>query len=191
VFLGINVVSVTVNATLLSRTNLETIAERGRGITHMKGWDRAIAGVWSAAQYIAIPLVSGLDVRFGWTPELSSVDHVAGGVILASGLELMSWAMIVNAYFSTAARVQTERGQTVCRTGPYRVVRHPGYAGAIQQSLGTPFLLGSAWALIAAVVAVVAIVARTILEDRMLQAELPGYAAYAREVRYHLIPGIW
>ena len=99
--------------------------------------------------------------------------------------------MIANAYFSTAVRIQTDRGHTVCRTGPYRYVRHPGYLGFILQSIAVPILLGSLWALVPGIVAAALMVVRTALEDRTLQAELLGYQQYSREVRYRLIPGIW
>jgi protein-S-isoprenylcysteine O-methyltransferase Ste14 len=99
--------------------------------------------------------------------------------------------MIANTYFSTAVRIQSDRGQTVCRTGPYRFVRHPGYVGFILQSFGTPILLGSTWALIPGVAAAAILVIRTSLEDRMLQAELTGYREYVQEVRYRLVPRIW
>jgi protein-S-isoprenylcysteine O-methyltransferase Ste14 len=99
--------------------------------------------------------------------------------------------MIANAFFSTAVRIQSERGHTVCRSGPYRFVRHPGYVGFILQSLGTPVLLGSWWALIPGVTAVVFMIIRTSWEDRTLQAELPGYRDFVQEVRYRLVPAIW
>ena len=99
--------------------------------------------------------------------------------------------MVVNAYFSTVARAQPERGQTVCREGPYRIVRHPGYAGAILQSIGSPLLLGSAWALLPALVAAALMAARTAFEDRMLRSVLTGYDDYTREVPRRLVPGVW
>jgi protein-S-isoprenylcysteine O-methyltransferase Ste14 len=111
--------------------------------------------------------------------------------VFAAGLALFGRAMIVNAYFSRSARIQRDRGQTVCRDGPYRVVRHPGYAGTILQSIGAPLLLGSAWALLPAVAAVAFITARTWFEDRMLRAELPGYAEYALQVNKRLVPLVW
>ena len=135
--------------------------------------------------------MAGLDVRFGWTRELSVAWHSAGAVVLAVGLGLSAWAMIANAYFSTAVRIQSDRGHTVCRTGPYRFVRHPGYVGFILQSLGTPFLLGSLWTLVPGITATVLMIIRTSLEDRTLQAELPGYRDFVQEVRYRLVPGIW
>jgi protein-S-isoprenylcysteine O-methyltransferase Ste14 len=190
VFLCISVASVLINSLFLMRTNPEIVAERGRP-KEVKDWDKTVSGLWGLVQYLLIPLVAGLDVRFGWTGGVSLAWHLAGALVFAAGLGLFSWAMITNAYFSTAARIQSDRGQTVCRTGPYRFVRHPGYVGAIHQSLGTPLLLGSLWALIPAITAAVLMIIRTSLEDSMLQAELPGYTDFARDVRYRLVPGIW
>jgi protein-S-isoprenylcysteine O-methyltransferase Ste14 len=90
--------------------------------------------------------------------------------------------MISNVYFSTAVRIQSDRGHAVCRSGPYRFVRHPGYVGFVLQSLGTPILLGSFWALIPGFAAAALMITRTALEDRMLQAELPGYRGFVQEV---------
>jgi protein-S-isoprenylcysteine O-methyltransferase Ste14 len=179
-----------INSTFLLRTGPEIIAERGRP-REFKDWDKIIGAIWGLAQYIVLPLVAGLEVRFGWTREPGVARHIVGGVVYAAGLGIFSWAMLTNAYFSTAARIQADRGQTVCRTGPYRFVRHPGYVGAILQSPGISILLGSLWGLIPAAVAAVCIIARTVLEDHMLHAELAGYQEYARDVRYRLVPGIW
>jgi protein-S-isoprenylcysteine O-methyltransferase Ste14 len=190
VYLGICLVSVLINAPIMLRTSPETVAERGE-LRMTETWDKVVSGLSGLAMYIALPLVAGLDVRFGWTRGLAIAWHVAGAVALAAGLELASWAMITNAYFSTAVRIQSDRGHAVCNTGPYRFVRHPGYVGFILECIGAPFLLGSLWALIPAVTAAVLIVVRTSLEDRTLQAGLPGYQDYVQHVRYRLIPGIW
>jgi protein-S-isoprenylcysteine O-methyltransferase Ste14 len=80
---------------------------------------------------------------------------------------------------------------TVCDSGPYRFVRHPGYAGNIIALFGIVLALGSLWALIPATVASIIAMIRTVLEDRTLQAELPGYRDYAQRVRYRLIPWIY
>jgi protein-S-isoprenylcysteine O-methyltransferase Ste14 len=190
VYLGISLAIFLINGALMLRISPETIAERGRP-REMRGWDKVVSGIGGLAMYLALPLVAGLDTRFGWTPALSVVWHVAGAVVLTAGYGLTAWAMRSNAYFSTVVRIQSERGHTVCRGGPYRFVRHPGYVGMTLQSLGIPFLLGSLWALLPALAAVIAMVIRTRLEDRMLQAELPGYQEYTRDIRYRLVPGIW
>ena len=190
VFLLICIVSVSINAIIMLRTSPQTIAERGAA-RETKGWDKIVGGLWSVSVFLAVPLVAGLDARSGWTQGLSAACNIASAVALASGLGFAGWAMISNAFFSTAVRIQRDRGQTVCRSGPYRYVRHPGYAGFILQSLATPFLLGSVWALIPGLVAAALMVARTSFEDRMLQNELDGYLEFALEVRYRLIPGCW
>jgi len=190
VYLGICLVSVSINATITLRTSPETIAERGE-LKMTKTWDKVVSGLCALAMYVALPLVAGLDMRFGWARDLSVAWHAAGAVVLAVGLELTSWAMIANAYFSTAVRIQSDRGHTVCSTGPYRFVRHPGYVGFILQALGVPILLGSLWALVPGIAAAALVSIRTSLEDRTLQAELPGYQDYVQQVRYRLVPGIW
>ena len=190
VFMGIYLVGVCIMGAFLMRTSPETIAERGKA-RGMRDWDKLVGGLWSLAQFIAIPLVAGLDMRFGWLPEVSVAWHVVGAVLFALGLGIFGWAMITNAYFSTVARIQDDRGQTVCRSGPYQWVRHPGYVGVILQCVATPLLLGSWWALLPGLAAAALMVVRTSLEDRMLLAELPGYPAYEAEVRFRLLPGVW
>jgi protein-S-isoprenylcysteine O-methyltransferase Ste14 len=190
IFIGINLAVVLVNGTILMRTNPEIVAERGRP-KEVKDWDKAVSGLWALAQYLAIPLVAGLDARFGWTRGFGIAWNIGGAILFTAGMALFGWAMITNAYFSTAARIQSDRGQTVCRSGPYRFVRHPGYSGTVLQSMGTSFLLGSIWSLIPTAAAIACMVARTVLEDRMLQNELPGYRDFARDVPHRLVPGVW
>lgn len=117
VYLAICLVSASINGTIMLRTSPATIAERGRP-KEMKDWDKIVAGLWSLVLFLFVPLVAGLDVRFGWTGQLRIAWNIAGAAVLAIGLGLAGWAMITNAYFSTAARIQSDRGQTVCRRGP-------------------------------------------------------------------------
>jgi len=99
--------------------------------------------------------------------------------------------MLANRFFSGVVRIQNERGHSVVSDGPYRWVRHPGYAGGFIGDLALPLLLGSAWAFIPAALTAGAVVLRTALEDRTLQAELPGYREYAQRTRFRLLPGVW
>jgi protein-S-isoprenylcysteine O-methyltransferase Ste14 len=192
VYLGISLASVLIIGPRLLRTSPEMVAERGRHLFRdMQTWDKFVSSLWAVAFYLALPLVAGLDERFGWTAAFSAWWNIAGGIGLALGLALVGWAMLSNAYFSTVVRIQSERGQTVCRSGPYRYVRHPGYVGMVLESLAVPLLLGSGWAFIPGIAAAVLMVTRTWFEDRFLHANLPGYVEYARGVRHRLMPGIW
>lgn len=190
VYLGISVASLVINGTIMLRTSPETIAERGR-LGKSERWDKLVSGAWALALFLVVPLSAGLDARFGWTRRLGPEWNVGGALLLSLGLGLAAWAMIANAYFSTAVRIQSERGHRVCRSGPYRVVRHPGYLGFVLQSLGTPLTLGSLGSLIPGIAAAVLMTVRTVLEDRFLQFRLPGYSEYAKEVRYRLVPRVW
>ena len=87
--------------------------------------------------------------------------------------------------------IQDDRGHQTITHGPYRFVRHPMYAGLLFTFLGIPLLLGSWWALAPSALNVILFVVRTALEDKTLQAELPGYLEYTHQVRYRLVPGIW
>jgi protein-S-isoprenylcysteine O-methyltransferase Ste14 len=187
VYLGINLVNVLIVGPIMIRTNPVTVAEHEE-LEKTEKWD--VGSVfYLLAMYIALPLVAGLDVRFGWARDLSIAWHVAGASVLAVGLGLASWVMITNPYIWSEVPIQ--HGQTVCSAGPYRFVRHPAYAGLILQALGVPILLDSLWALVPGVTAAVCIIVATSLEDRILQAELPGYQDYAQKVRFRLVPGIW
>ena len=100
-------------------------------------------------------------------------------------------AMLTNTYFARVVRIQEDRGQTVIRQGPYQIVRHPGYAGFIPAFFGMGLALGSWLAFGMMVVSALLLILRTALEDHTLHQELEGYAEYAKEVRYRLLPGIW
>lgn len=190
VFIGLYLLGMVVNASLLLHYSPETIAERAEA-RGMKTWDKIVGGLFGIMYFIVMLLVAGLDVRFGWTGQFPLALHIAGTVAFALGFALLIWSMVSNAYFSTVVRVEEDRGQAVCDTGPYRFVRHPGYIGAIVHSLVVPLILGSWWALIPGALAALLMIARTALEDKTLQEELDGYQDYAEQVRYRLLPGIW
>jgi protein-S-isoprenylcysteine O-methyltransferase Ste14 len=171
------------------RHNPAVINERGRKSDKTKGWDK-VFGLVYAPQLFLLPLVAGLDYRNGWTA-VPLIWQIAGLIVLIPAMVLPYWAMAVNTFLVTTVRLQEERGHYVITNGPYRYVRHPMYVGAILSMICTPLALGSWWALLPGGVAALAMMVRTALEDRTLQAELPGYAAYARQTRYRLLPGIW
>jgi protein-S-isoprenylcysteine O-methyltransferase Ste14 len=149
-----------------------------------------------ASRRIAIPLMlthyllAGLDARFGWSAVPSAVQ-AAGFLASGGALVLVGWTLYSNPYASTAVRIQTERGHTVVSTGPYALVRHPMYFAVLLYGLGSGPALGSWWSMIALLPVLVVFVRRTLVEDRMLHDELPGYDEYARRVRFRVIPGVF
>jgi protein-S-isoprenylcysteine O-methyltransferase Ste14 len=177
---------------LLIPINPELLAEREKGFRDegVKRWDKWIAGL-AGGMLLPLWVVAGLDVRFHWTGRMPIAFHVGGLLANILGYALFLWAMVSNAFFAEGVRIQQERGHRVATDGPYRYVRHPGYAGAIMAAVATPFLLGSLWGLIPAIMAAALYVVRTGLEDKTLMEELPGYKEYARQTCYRLLPSVW
>jgi protein-S-isoprenylcysteine O-methyltransferase Ste14 len=179
-----------VTLTLLARLAPETLRRRGVPGTGVKRFDRVFAALWLLLA-LAAPIVAGLDaVRFRWST-LSWASSVAGLLLLVAASALGDWAMVENEYFKQFVRIQVDRGHRVVTSGPYRVVRHPGYLAAILGAAATPLVLGSAWMFVPAGGIVALFVARTALEDRTLRRELAGYAEYAGRTRYRLLPWLW
>ena len=131
-----------------------------------------------------------LDSRFSWSPSVAMPLRILGGIGVAWGLVFSGWAMSSNTHYS-ATLSQSQRGHKLASSGPYRFVRHPGYAGFIISWLGAPLLLGSLWALVPSFIGSWLTVMRTATEDRILHQELPGYGEYAQLVRFRLLPGVW
>ena len=137
-------------------------------------------------------IVAGLDVgRSHWSRPMPAGLQAVALIGYIAGMTLSVYAMLNNRFFSPVARIQHERGHTLVTSGPYRFVRHPGYVGAILASACGGVALGSWWSLVPLVPFVFLFLRRTALEDRMLRADLDGYAGYAERVRYRLLPGLW
>jgi protein-S-isoprenylcysteine O-methyltransferase Ste14 len=169
----------------------ELLAERSKFQRGTKRWDIPIVLLAAGATPVASWVVAGLDFRYGWSPAFQPWVYLLAGFALIQGWLLVLWAMKSNRFFSATVRIQHERKHQVIAGGPYRYIRHPGYAGIIVFQIATPFLLGSLWALIPSGLSVVLFMLRTALEDKTLRDELSGYAEYAATVRRRLIPGVW
>jgi protein-S-isoprenylcysteine O-methyltransferase Ste14 len=138
-------------------------------------------------------IIAGLDRgRLHWTDTVPAWLQALGLVALAGGYALVFWAMLVNRFFSSVVRIQSDRGHYVVDRGPYALVRHPGYSAGILIVLASGIALGS-WLASAFLVAAVLpfLLFRVIKEDHVLQNQLNGYADYARRVRWRLVPGLW
>jgi protein-S-isoprenylcysteine O-methyltransferase Ste14 len=157
----------------------------------VKLWDKVLAPLMAVSVSFPLVIVAGLDHRFGWSPVFPIWLTILGFILIVCGYALAAWAFVENRFFSSVVRIQTDRGHMVCDTGPYRIVRHPGYAGSVLPLPGMVLALGSVWTLIPAMVALIITLIRTALEDRTLQEELSTYRDYTQRVRYRLIPWIY
>jgi protein-S-isoprenylcysteine O-methyltransferase Ste14 len=184
-------ISLLFNIVIFLKFNPEIIRVRSETKwEEMKRWDKLFTVLYIIFVFI-IFIVCGLDVgRF----QLSStgMEFLVGGVIIfVVGWGVVVWAMVENKFFETTARIQKEREQRVVSTGPYAIVRHPGYTGMILYYGCAPFIIGSLYGLIPALLLAIVFIFRTYFEDRMLYKELSGYKEYAKKVRYRLVPFIW
>jgi len=193
VFVALFLGSIASSRIIAWRRRPDLLVERAR-FTQAEGMvpgDRLPAVFVGLVGPMLMVITAGLDHRFGWPPALEAWLRVAGGLAVALGYGLAVWAMSVNPFFSAIARIQTDRGHTVIAAGPYRVVRHPAYAGGLLSALTLPLMLDATWALLPGLAMAAALILRTHLEDTALQAGLPGYREYARSNRSRLIPGVW
>lgn len=173
--------------------NPDLIAERAESMkkANIEPWDKRLVPILGILLPTLTVIVSGLDRRFRWSDDFPLWIQVGVYVPMLLGGLFALWAAMENAYFSAVVRIQADRGQTVVTTGPYRYIRHPGYAGGLLFHLSIPFALGSLWALLPIVATVVLTVLRTSLEDKTLHHKLKGYPEYACRTRWRLFPGIW
>jgi protein-S-isoprenylcysteine O-methyltransferase Ste14 len=169
----------------------ELLVERSAVQEGTKQWDHLLSFLSALVLPLVLYLVAGLDHRYGWTLPLSPALRTVALALMVLGMALTGWAMAANRFFSGTVRIQAERGHRVVTGGPYQYVRHPGYVGGILHHPAAPLVLGSLWALIPGALGAAALMARTALEDRTLREELSGYAGYARQTRYRLLPGVW
>jgi protein-S-isoprenylcysteine O-methyltransferase Ste14 len=169
----------------------DLIAERSKMQPNTKSWDRLLAPLVAMAGPLAWVVTAALDARFAWSALISAWLWIPALLLGLVASVFTLWAMLTNRFFAATVRIQDDRGHKVVNSGPYRIVRHPGYLGSLVFDLVAPLILGSWWAYIPVAVTVALIILRTALEDRTLLSELPGYAQFARETRFRLLPGIW
>ncbi len=190
IFLAVSFASFLIAIPILARVNPEIFPARRRIQQGTRQWDRILLGVLFPIMG-AIPLVAALDsVRFHWSA-LPTWGVALGYVLYLAGFGLATYAEAVNKFFEPGVRLQLDREHHVIDTGPYRVVRHPGYIAASGLLIGMALALGSLWALAPAIFVCLRLIGRTIADDRMLRRELSGYDAYAQRVRFKWLPGLW
>ena len=199
-----------ISAGIAFRNNSELFKERTKPGPGTKKYDKVMWALFTPAMFV-IMIIAPLDAgRFGWTSDLLTPKlllpiynffglmtdlpwyvYIIGYICFIYAQLLKYWCMWSNKWFSSTVRIQIDRDHQVVDSGPYRYVRHPGYVSGFLVSFGQAIVLGSLWALIPAIMVMIVLIVRTSLEDKTLQKELPGYAEYAKKVRFRLFPGIW
>jgi protein-S-isoprenylcysteine O-methyltransferase Ste14 len=191
VFLATVAISGIVGGLWLARTDPALLAERMRPImqANQPAADKAfmlVFGCTSLLWFIAM----GLDRRVHASLMPLALQALGLAMLLAS-TGFILWVMRENSFAAPVVKVQAERGHHVISTGPYAVVRHPMYSGAVLFCVGAALLLGSWWGVLISPLFAVLFAVRTGIEERTLAADLPDYADYAARVRYRLLPGVW
>jgi protein-S-isoprenylcysteine O-methyltransferase Ste14 len=190
IFLATNIITALLNFWTI-RNDSELMTERSKVGEGAKSWDKTILGL-SALVYILNVVVAGLDSgRFQWSPNFHWSVYALGVVLTIVGQVVFLIARKENKFFSSIVRIQTDRGHTVCDTGIYKIVRHPGYLGMTISLASIPLITGSIWSTIPTAIAIILLFIRTYLEDEALKKELPGYTEYAQKIRERIIPNIW
>jgi protein-S-isoprenylcysteine O-methyltransferase Ste14 len=189
VFLAVFALSTRVCDIYLQRTNPVALQRRTHGgpTAESRAAQKIImASVWLSLT--AMYVVSGLDHRFGWSAVPMAICLV-GDVLVAAGLGVGLLVVVQNNYAAKTVRV--EAGQKLVSTGLYGLVRHPMYTGHLITMVGIPLALGSYWALVFVVPAVIVFALRIRDEEKLLRQELDGYHEYTQKVRYRLVPCMW
>jgi protein-S-isoprenylcysteine O-methyltransferase Ste14 len=189
-FLLTFIVYVSVLVWRLSKVDPDLVRERNRPADVAETWDRVVMGIYSVVLMVLL-IVTALDGgRYLWSAIPLGVQMIGWVLLVVAGI-LVWHVMMTNAYLSSWARIQADRGQVVVQEGLYRRIRHPMYLGIMLSFLGIPLLLNSWWGMIPSVVIVGLFVYRTYREDQMLIDSLAGYIEYTQKVKYRLLPGIW
>ena len=189
-YIGAYMVGSSIGSIVLVKNVPELLNQRGKMQKGTKKWDKIVIISYFLLAILVTPLIAGLDHRFQMS--LLPFDFVYPGL----GLYLISvvfsiWPMLHNPFFEGTVRIQKDRGHQVIASGPYAIVRHPGYLGMLGGSLPIPFVFGSIFSFIPAAMMVALVFFRTYLEDKTLHAELEGYNVYSQKVKHRLIPLIW
>ena len=159
---------------------------------NVQEWDKKLMPFVAIYGPLLIWIATGLDKRFSTAPTLPWPVEITALVLILLGYIFSTWAMLENQFFAAIVRIQNDREHKVIDSGPYAIVRHPGYAGSFIAALFIPLALSTYWVFIPVIFANTFVIIRTAKEDQFLQQNLEGYAEYAKsKTRFRLIPGIW
>lgn len=188
----VTTVGFAVSRWLASRKHADLLKERSHYLDQPDAvsWDKLLSPLVGLGGAL-IPITAGVEALLDGSTLFSIVVKIIALILIIAGYAIGSYALIANRFFSGMVRIQTERGHQLVTGGPYRWVRHPGYAGALLTYFATPLFLDSPWTFVPVLLLALVLIIRTSKEDKFLQEKLDGYREYAGRVRYRLVPGLW
>ncbi|MCE5308503.1 MAG: isoprenylcysteine carboxylmethyltransferase family protein [Acidobacteriales bacterium] len=179
-----------INLPVVYKLNPDVIKLRMQPVRPTKRFDKLFFAA-GLVVYLCGVTVAGLDSgRYGWSRMSWEWTALGIGMYIA-GMVPVTWSLAVNKFLATTVSIQSERGHSVVKTGPYRIVRHPMYSGLMLVYLSFPLILGSWWAFIFMGLIPPLLVFRTVKEDATLRSELAGYEEFTHQTPYRLIAGVW
>jgi len=175
---------------LMLASHQDTLSERGKKQENTKNWDKVLLPLLVFLAYFGIYVIAGLGNRFHWN-RLPMEYFYAGLILYLLSCVFIVWPVLENRHFEETSRIQDNREQAVITSGPYRIIRHPGYAGLLIWAIASSLMFGTLFVGVVGFVIIVIICIRTYMEDKMLKSELAGYLEYSQKVKYRLIPFVW
>ena len=191
IFFALGIVVSILNFFYYVKINPKLANIRGEKQKGTKSWDLKILGAYFLLNIFVIPMIVGLDVgRFKFS-NLGISFFILGLGMYIIGNSIAFWAVFNNNHFEGTARIQKDRDHKVATSGPYRIIRHPGYLSMILMGMAMPFMIGSLFGSLLSIITTILVIIRTFLEDKMLQNELDGYKEYSKKTKYRILPFIW
>ena len=191
IYIGTLTVGWLIIGILLFKKSPKLLNDRGEMQKGTKQFDKYILLTYFLFAIVITPIVAGIDKRFNFCATMPFFYLYVGIALYVFSAIFTTWPMLHNPFFEVTVRIQKEKNHTVINSGPYKIVRHPGYLGMLVASLPLPFAFGSVLAFVPVVIMIILVFIRIDYEDTTLQRELNGYAEYCKEVKYKLIPFIW
>lgn len=191
IYMGIYAIGGLIIGMILLKKSPKLLNDRGKMQEGNKQLDKIIILAYFLFAIVITPLVAGIDKRFNVTEEQPFFYLYIGIILYLFSAIFSIWPMLHNPFFEGMVRIQKNKNHRVINTGPYKIVRHPGYIGMLLGSISLPLALGSVLAFIPVLIMALLIFIRTYYEDTTLKRELTGYSEYCKNVKYRLIPYIW
>lgn len=191
-YAGVQLGGFAISRAIVATKHPDLLLQRARAtqLDDAQPWDKKLVSAMMLLSLLSLA-VAGFEARDRVAPVYPIEAKLVALALLVAATAFGSWALVENQFFEGLVRLQKERGHRVVSTGPYAIVRHPGYTGGVLANSVVPLLLDGVWAWLPMAISVALLVRRTWLEDQWLQRELDGYREYTTRTRYRLLPGVW